>query len=137
MASTGAREASRKPGEMQSYKMGIVKLNKGTLVFLRVADGYVYAARTTGSITDLFVGVANETVDNSGGSAGGKSINVLKTGSYVFLKTSAVQTDLGTVVYAADDQTVTPTSTNAVKVGFPTELIDGTSLRVRIDALVQ
>jgi hypothetical protein len=131
-ASTAAREDSRKDGELVSYSIGAVKINKGTFVSLRAADGYVYPSRS-GTSTDIFVGVAYETVDNSGGSAGATTIRVWKRGTFNFAKASAVQTDLVSPMYAADDQTMTATSTNNQLVGYPVGLVDSATLKVRID----
>lgn len=135
-ASTAAREARKKPGLLESYAMGAVKINKGTLVSLRATDGFLYPARS-GAATDQFVGVAYEGADNSAGMAGAVAIRVEKSGSYVVAKVSAVQTDLGGAFYASDDQTVTATPTNNQLVGYACELIDGANLRVRIDRAVQ
>jgi len=135
-ASTGPREAARKPGQRQSYKIGAVKINKGTLTFARVADGFGYPARTTANITDVFLGVSFETIDNSAGVAGAKNILVEKTGSYVFAL-ATVQTSVGQPVYALDDQTLTLTSSAAVVlVGYIEEIIDASNVRIRIDRAV-
>ncbi len=135
-ASTAAREASRKLGDIQLYQMGIVKINKGTLVSVRT-DGYLYPARS-GTATDVFVGVAYEGFDNSTGTAGANSIRVYKEGSYIFAAASATsQTNVGTAFYANDDQTVTATATSNQLVGYCTEVIDASDLRIRINRAVQ
>jgi predicted RecA/RadA family phage recombinase len=136
MAATAARNAKRKDSDLVLYKIGAVKIYKGTLVSIQVADGYAYPARN-GTATDIFIGVAHETVDNSAGSAGDKSLLVEKKGTYEFPKSTAVITDLGKPVYASDDQTLTLTSTNAQLVGYPVELIDSATLRIIIDAAVK
>ena len=136
-ASTGPREASKKVGELQNYKMGAVKINKGTLVFARAADGFAYPARTLANITDLFLGVAYETVDNSAGAAGALSLRVEKQGSYVFPIAGAVQTQIGAIVYASDDQTLTAaSSTSVVAVGKIREIIDSGDVRIAIAPFV-
>jgi predicted RecA/RadA family phage recombinase len=136
-ASTRAREASRKPGELQGYLMGAVKINKGTFVFVRVADGYAYPGRSAANITDLFVGVAFETIDNSAGSAGGATIMVEKSGSFVFPLAGAVQTQVGTPVYASDDQTLTASSgSTVIKVGVIQQIIDSADVRIRINGAI-
>jgi len=119
-------------GEIVSYLMGAVKIPKGTLVSLRVADGYAYRSRA-GTATDLFVGVAYETVDNSGGSAGDTHIRVQKTGIFEFAKASAVQADVGVAMYASDNETLTATATSNQLVGYPTALISASKLALRID----
>lgn len=135
-ASTGPREAARKPGLRQSYKIGVVKINKGTITFARVADGFGYPARTNANTTDVFLGVAFETRDNSAGVAGAMSILVEKTGSYVFAL-ATTQVSVGQPVYASDDQTLTlASSTSVVLVGYIEEIIDAANVRIRIDRAV-
>jgi hypothetical protein len=136
-ASTGPREAARKPGQRTSYKIGAVKINKGTVAFGRVADGFAYPARTTANTTDVFLGVAFQTIDNSAGVAGATNILVEKSGSYVFAL-ATTQVSLGQPVYASDDQTLTlASSTSVVLVGYIEEIIDAANVRVRIDRAVQ
>lgn len=131
MAATAARNAQMKEASPVSYKMGAVKIYKGTLVSLR-SDGYAYPSRS-GTSTDVFIGVADETVDNSAGSAGDKEILVRKTGTFVFAKGTAVIADVGIACYASADDTVTLTSTNNQLVGYACGLESSAALRVRID----
>jgi hypothetical protein len=135
-ASTGPREAARKPSERQSYKIGAVKINKGTLAFGRVADGFAYPARSVASITDVLLGVSYETVDNSAGAAGAKNILIEKSGSYVFAL-ATTQASIGQPVYALDDQTLTLVSgSTVVLVGYIEEIIDAANVRIRINRAV-
>lgn len=141
-ASTGPREAQRKPGQIVAYKMGVVRINKGTLVVAYNADGYAYPARAGASTPgDNFLGVAYETVDNSAGPAGSQTIRVQKTGTYVFAYPSATQTLVGDPIYAADDQTLTSTATNGsnpnTMVGYVVGIEDANDVRVRIDTSVR
>ncbi|HLI49854.1 MAG TPA: capsid cement protein [Chthonomonas sp.] len=141
-ASTGPREAQRKPGQIVAYKMGAVRINKGTLVVAYNADGYAYPARAGAATTaDNFLGVAYETIDNSGGPAGAQSIRVQKTGTYVFALPSASQTLVGDAVYALDDQTLTTNTTNSSNpntlVGYVVGVEDANDVRIRIDAAVR
>jgi ribosomal protein L36 len=128
-ASTAARDSQFKDGILQNVPVGVAKINKGTLVSVQIADGSAYPARS-GTATDIFMGEALETVDNSAGAAGAKSILVRRKGSIVVICSGFAQTDLGAIVYAADDQTVTKTSTNNQKVGKVTEFISATSVRI-------
>lgn len=137
-ASTGPREAQKKDSLVQYYLMGQVLINKGTQVVLQ-SDGYLYPLRTpsTVSASDIFVGIAYETLDNSAGTAGGTGIRVYKTGSHVMNMTSPVQANVGQALYGVDDQTVSTTSTNAVLVGYATNLDGSATIRMRIDRAVQ
>ena len=135
-------EAFEKPGLVVSYKMAAVKIYKGALVAVNSA-GYV-APIDPATASMRFVGVANETVDNSTGSAGSKSINLTKCGAFV-LKAAAGYSptiaDLGSPVYAVSDwevQTASSGLSNAYRVGTITN-VESTStgaagVRVRTDA---
>lgn len=136
-ASTAAREANRKPGNLVAYAQGVCKINKGTHTVIR-SDGYLYPLRAPAvSQADVYAGVAYGTFDNTGGTAGANYMLVNKTGSFVFNKTSPAQTDIGVAFYGVDDQTVSATSTNAVLVGYAEELDASGLLRIRIDRAVQ
>ena len=89
-ALTTAYEAFEKPGLVISYKASNVKILKGALVGVNASGFLVPMAHGTASLK--FVGVANETVDNSGGSAGDKSVNVTKSGSFVMKAASGFTT---------------------------------------------
>ncbi|MCA9667369.1 MAG: hypothetical protein KC503_17335 [Myxococcales bacterium] len=56
-----------------------------------------------------FLGVSQETVDNSGGSAGDLDVQVRKTGVRQFASSGLAITDIGKALFASDDQTVTLT----------------------------
>ena len=81
-ATTTAREAKRKDGEIVAYPMAAVKIPKGALVNINAAG---YATNATDAAGETFAGVAYETVDNSAGSAGDLSIRVETTGTFVFV----------------------------------------------------
>lgn len=120
-ATTTAREAKRKDGEVISYKMAAVKIPKGALVSIN-ADGF--ATNSTDAV-EAFAGVAYETVDNSAGSAGDLSIRVCTTGT---------QTDVGVAFHVVDNQTVTDAATsNNLVAGVAVESISATAVRIRID----
>ena len=135
-ALTAAYEGYRKDGQVQHYGPGAVNIYKGALVSVRAADGYAYPSRS-GTSTDVFVGVAYESALNSAGSANAFQFRVNKSGSYLFNTTVAAQTWVGSAVYASDDNTVTQTSTNNQLVGYVTEYVSSTVVRVRIDRAVQ
>jgi hypothetical protein len=118
-----------------------VKILKGSLVAVNVSGYLVPIAHGTANLK--FVGVANETVDNSAGSAGDKSLNVTKTGSFVMKAASGFTpalADLGKEVYANTDwevQVSTSGLTNLYKVGTivstETTSTGAAGVRVRID----
>lgn len=140
-ALTQPYEAFEKPGLVVSYKISNVKILKGSLVAVNASGYLVPIAHGTANLK--FVGVANETVDNSAGSAGDKSLNVTKTGSFVMKAASGFTpalADLGKEVYANTDwevQVSTSGLTNQYKVGTivraETTSTGAAGVRVRID----
>jgi hypothetical protein len=121
MPLTTAFETYERPGLVVSYKLSNVKVYKGALVGVNSSGYLVPMAHGTASLK--FVGVTNETVDNSAGSAGDKSVNVTKTGSFVMKAVTGYSpaiADLGKEVYANSDfevQIATTGLTNQYKVG--------------------
>jgi hypothetical protein len=132
-ATTIAREAKRKDGEIVSLKMAAVKIPKGALVNINAAG---YATNATDTAGETFAGVAYETVDNSGGALGEKEIRIQTQGTYVLVDGggNGAQTDVGAVFKIVDNQTVTDASTtNNLVAGVCVEVIDANTTRIRID----
>jgi hypothetical protein len=132
-ATTTAREAKRKYGQLISYPMAAVKIPKGALVSISAAG---YATNATDAASETLAGVAYETVDNSAGNAGDLSIRVETTGTFVFVDGggNGAQTDVGVQFNIVDNQTVTDAvTTNNLKAGIAVESISATSVRIRID----
>jgi len=144
-ALANAYETFEKPGIVTSYKMSNVKIFKGALVGVNASGYLVSMAHGTANLK--FVGVANETVDNSAGSAGDKSLNVTKSGAFVYKAASGfvpAQADIGKELYANSDWEVQISAsglTNSYKVGRIMAL-ESTStgvagVRLRIDDYAQ
>jgi len=139
-ALSSAFEAFEKPGLVVNYAASNTVLYKGGLMGIN-SSGYVIPI-AHGTANLKFAGVAHESVDNSDGSAGDKSLNIIKSGSFVFKAAGFTPTiaDLGKEVYANSDwevQISTSGLTNQYKVGTITA-IETTStgadgVRVRID----
>ena len=136
-----AFESLERPGLVVSYKLSNVQVWKGALLGVNSSGFALPMAHGTANLR--FIGVANESVNNASGSAGDKSVNVTKAGSFVFTPNSGytpAQGDLGAEVYAVNDnqvQIVTTGLTSAYKIGTVSAL-ENTSLgsagvRVRID----
>lgn len=140
-ALTTAFETFEKPGLVVSYKMSNVKIYKGALVSLNSSGYAIPIAHGTASLK--FIGVANETIDNSGGSPGDKTVNVTKSGSFVMKAVSGFTPaigDLGKEAYANTDwevQIATAGLTNQYKIGtitgVETTSTGAAGVRVRID----
>jgi len=105
---------------------------KGALVCVD-STGYLVPASDTANLR--FVGVAFESVDNTGGANGAKRCRVVKRGTFVYNRTGAAytQADIGTTARAVTDNEVAKTSTNNIVVGTVVELLDGNRVRIRID----
>lgn len=143
-ALTQAYESFEKPGTVIAYKMAVAKIYKGALVGVNASGYLVSMAHGTANLK--FVGFAAESVDNSAGSAGDKSLNVTKSATGIVKAATGftpAQSDVGKEVYANTDwevQTSTSGLTNSVKVGRIVSL-DSTStgavgVRIRIDDYV-
>jgi hypothetical protein len=97
-----------KPGTEVLMKMAAVKIYQGGAV--GVVTGVGYATPLVIATSNMkFMGVAEETVDNSAGSAGDKWIRVRITGLVGFNLSSLTVANIGAVVYflsGSDDNTV-------------------------------
>lgn len=91
---------------------GVDVIYKGSMV-ARNGSGYAVPAETTGSTA--VIGVAMQTVDNSGGSAGDKEVR-LQRGVFAFENSGTnalAELDCPVVCYAEDDQTVGDTDASS------------------------
>ncbi|HRJ26615.1 MAG TPA: hypothetical protein PLO61_03775 [Fimbriimonadaceae bacterium] len=138
-ALTQAYETFERPGLVVAYRMSNIRIFKGALVGLNASGHLVPMAHGTANLR--FVGVANETVDNSTGAAGGRTLSVSKSGSFVYRPLAAMTVaNLGQEVFANTDnevQTATAGLTNQYKVGTIVALEStssgGSGVRVRVD----
>ena len=130
-ALTDNYEAKRQDGQIISVKVkGSTTIYKGGLL---VDKGTGYAEPGDDGSSYTFLGVAVEKVDNSSGSDGDKRVRVNKIGTYQYTKSTAVQTDLGVAMYIHDDQTVGTSSTNSILAGYRVDIIDSSTIKLRID----
>lgn len=126
------KSTGRQDGDIISFKQGAEKIPEGALVSINAAG---YAVNATDAANDVFVGVADETVDNSAGAAGATRIKVRRNGVYnVVFGGTATIADVNTLVYVVDNQTVDliGVTTNDVLVGRIVEFISATKVRVDI-----
>lgn len=128
-----------KDGLIVSLKMAAVKIFKGAMVGMTAEsvagvpdNGFVTNLATGTTNPMLFMGVAEETVDNSAGQAGAKAIRVRRAGRFVFARSGASQADVGRQFYASDNQTLTTTSTKNSMVGKCVGYVDASRLEVDI-----
>jgi len=127
-----------KAGALISYPVaGGVHIFKGALVCVN-ADGYAQPADDAEGL--VFAGVAYEECDNTSESDGDGQVRVLKTGSFLYAKDSPQQSDMGALMFATDDQTVSPSTDHSIPVGYVVEVPPasvGGRLRIRIDTQVR
>ncbi|MCS7272754.1 MAG: hypothetical protein NZ550_01220 [Fimbriimonadales bacterium] len=125
-------EAHEREGLIVAYPVKAnTRIWKGALVCVDSTGYLVPASDATGL---RFVGVAFESVDNTGGSNGAKRCRVIKRGSFVYNRIGNFsQADVGLTVRAISDNEVAKTSTHNVLVGTVVELMDGNRVRIRID----
>lgn len=94
-----------------------VKVFGGGVVGIQTADGYGRAW----AATDRVAGIAAKTVDNTGGAAADKTIEVLR-GAFPFKNdtggNAVTQADVMTLVYIKDDQTATKDNASGVYLGL-------------------
>jgi hypothetical protein len=94
-----------KPGRLLEYSMPADTLfYKGSLLQFNVSTGALENADDTSGAR--FAGIASETVDNTGGSAGDKNIRLYKEGLFIYDFTGGSAADLGKEASAADNQTL-------------------------------
>lgn len=104
------------------YKGALCKYN---------AAGYLAPCATESGA--FFAGIAEGEADNSSGSAGDKYVNVKTNGVFLLTGSSFAQSDLGTLVYASDDATITKTdSGNLQPVGRIVRYVSSTQVWVSI-----
>ena len=134
MADITARKAStdRQDGEVYHFKQGAEAIFEGALVAINAAG---FAVNAGDDASTVVVGVADNSVDNSGGSAGDTEILVRRTGVFTFNTAyTAAQTDVNNLATASDNQTVdlAANTTNDIVVGRIVEVLSTSKVRVDI-----
>ena len=124
-AQTADRNFIRQEGEVFKQALAAVKVFAGALL-MRNATGYLTKGQTALGL--IGAGVAIEQVDNSGGSAGDKSVSFRKD-VFRFVNSASADAitiaDIGKVCFAVDDQTVAKTNgrTNGLATRSPAGII--------------
>lgn len=128
-ALTADKERYTKVGNILDIPMAAVKIYKGAALMIN-ASGYVTNAAATNALKGA--GFANETIDNSGGSAGDYSINsniedVIELDGF----TGLTQADLGKTAYASDNATFTLTASNNIPIGTIVKILSATKVELK------
>lgn len=111
----------------------VAVLYENTLAFINASG---FADDDTASGVNRFGGMVVKQVDNSGGSAGDLSVELEIEGSWVMLGSGFAQADVGSPVFALDNQTITKTALAGTYVGRIVEYIDSTHVRVNIESAI-
>ncbi len=144
-ASAQAFDTRRSNSDMIEGKMGAEKIYEGTLCMINAAGFIVQVADT--ATGDCFAGVAAETVDNSGGAAGAKTIKLWVKGVFTFKHAGAARTDVGLPAFAslgvADAGQTVKSSTEGTHAMMVGKIVDvsaesgATRVRIMIDGYTQ
>jgi len=127
------RMTERKPGLLISLPVAASTTIEGGKMIALNTSGYAIEAADSAGIR--VVGVADQTIDNSSGSAGDLRVNVY-TGQLFKLKNSATNAvdvaDAGTRVFVEDDETVADAAgTNGIVAGLCVEVVsDGVWVQI-------
>ena len=123
----------------RAYELGTQDLNDVPII----TDDIVYEGAACGFSSsrirplvaaDVFAGFAKEQCDNDGGAAGAKDVKMIARGKVVLSVTGVTAiTDVGSTVYATDDDTFTLTSSGATAIGKILRWISGTSVVVAFE----
>jgi hypothetical protein len=121
-------------GAIQSFLVeDSVHIYKGAMV---VANNAGYAEPATNAVGKVVLGVAHEECDNTkvGHTQGGKSVRVIRGGTFPFTTADLAQADVGLKCYVEDDDTVNDagTSTQGIVAGIVTEVLSATEVMVDI-----
>ena len=115
--------------ELRTLKVaGDAHVHKGALLGL-TSGGYVRPLNAG----DLFVGLAYEEADNTGGADGDKSVRIYTLGDFGHALSGASISNIGDAVYASADDTLTFTSTSNSYVGRVIDVPTGGDIILRLD----
>lgn len=118
-ATTEGRNTKRRDAVLISFGAAASKCLAGTIAVLNAAGNAEMGTTATAKVA---VGVFDDTVDNTGGSAGGVQVPV-RRGCFQFANSTSTDalanTDIGATCYIVDNQTVAKTdgSTTRSKAG--------------------
>ena len=120
-------------GALTQGKASNVNLYQNTLAFWDASTGYVTNDDNAGA--NAFAGIVYQQVDNSGGSAGDKPVELHSKGVFRLTGSSFTQATAGDLIYATDNFVITATSTNASRIGRAVNYVSATQMDVMIDVL--
>lgn len=124
---------SRGEGGVVAFQVkGQTDIWRNAIVGIEVATGLVRGA-TAGATPDIRAGIAREEFHNlSPGSTPEENTEVYTDGEFLLTGSGLAQADVGVLVYASDDATITKTSTNNVLLGRITNFVSATQVWVKL-----
>lgn len=146
-ARTAAYDAPTQDGEILDFPVIAAEIiYKGTPVFIKAASGHAFSNDgTTNTLAagDVFVGICDETVDNSAGAAAAKNVIVRRRGCFNLpIAGTVTQAKHGDPVYVnnvSDDSTTTLTSDSGnpeARIGTLVKYVDSDNGFVSVDRYV-
>lgn len=132
MALAANKEVIEQGGDLVSFPMAAAKIYKGALLKINAAGFLAPAAPEAGS---QFAGIAYESVDNSAGAAGDLECRAMQNNLHVCKGSGFAAADVGSQVFATDDDVVTLTegTTSKQKVGKIIRVLSATEVLVKIE----
>lgn len=135
MAALSAARNTLQMGSDGTFKMTVplkaaAKVWQGGLVCIDNTTGFATAGAA--ATTNICVGVALTSVDNTAGGNGALSVDVIVEAGFLMDCSGQAQTALGRLVYFVDDHTVTTTAAGSAAVGVCINFVSATQMWVFI-----
>ena len=134
MAVTANQVLTRRGADLTSGKAAAVNLYAGTFAFYDASTGYVTNDDNGGA--NAFAGIVYQQCDNSGGSAGDLSVELITEGQVLVTGSGFSQATVGDAIYASDNYTATACGTSASLIGRCTDFVSSTQVYVSIQTSV-
>ena len=134
MAVTANQVLTRRGADLTSAKAAAVNLYAGTFAFYDASTGYVTNDDNSGA--NAFAGIVYQQCDNSGGSAGDLSVELITEGQVLVTGSGFSQATVGDAIYASDNYTATASSSSTSLLGRCTDFVSSTQVYVSIQTNV-
>ena len=134
MAVTANQVLTRRGADLTSAKAAAVNLYAGTFAFYDASTGYVTNDDNSGA--NAFAGIVYQQCDNSGGSAGDLSVELITEGQVLVTGSGFSQATVGDAIYASDNYTATASSSSTSLIGRCTDFVSSTQVYVSIQTSV-
>jgi predicted RecA/RadA family phage recombinase len=124
-----------------SSNAAVLRMPEGLVEYPVAAGAVIYQGAMLGLASgyarplaagDVFIGVAYEKIDNTGGAAGARKVRVQVRGIYRLAGSGFAQTTVGASIYASDDATATTTASGNSLIGKCVKFESATAIWVRI-----